>query len=340
MQKMLPFSDPQITSYAGIANTLGILESYPNTEDFIYSNFFQMIYYQNINESDVLHEMTGSMYDLEVGLRFLPLYIYCPFFYVRCINKEILLQESDVLKYIIQLIDLNYYFIGWADHYYIPNSKKYNNKHYDDVILIYGYNMSSRKLFAAGFIDSFYRKIEINFCDFEKAIASEVEMNKYAKNISLIKFDIDYKYKFDVKKFKKKVIDYLSSRDSDKRFDLIDDKKYWFGISYYDKILEQFLSKMQDMRLVHNLVDQKILMKNRLIFLKEEGYIKEYGLRNLFELNDTMLKKLIMLRNKTIKNNIRYQNEWKAELVEEWTRSLKTIKFLDIDFNMQLLNLL
>ena len=82
-----------------------------------------MIYYQNINESDVLHEMTGSMYDLEVGLRFLPLYIYCPFFYVRCINKEILLQESDVIKYIIQLIDLRQHRINAKNRIiqWVPN---------------------------------------------------------------------------------------------------------------------------------------------------------------------------------------------------------------------------
>ena len=340
MQKMLPFTDPQITSYAGIANTLGILESYPNTEDFIYSNFFQMVYYQNINKSNILHEMTGSLYDLEVGLRFLPLYIYCPFFYVRCINKEILFQESNVLKYVIQLLDLNYYFVGWMNHYYIPESKKYNNENFDDVILIYGYNMSSHKFFAAGFIDGFYRKIEINFCDFKKGIASEVETNKYAKNITLIKYDIDYTYKFDFEIFKKKVIDYLSSQDSNKRFNLIDDKKYWFGISYYDKTLEQFLSKAKDMRLIHNLVDQKIMMKNRLIFLNEKGYIKGYDLKRLLEYNEAILNKLILLRNKTIKNNIRYQDEWKSELIEEWATSLNTIKFLDIDFNMQLLKVL
>ncbi len=122
--------------------------------------------------------------------------------------------------------------------------------------------------------------------------------------------------------------------------DLIDDKKYWFGISYYDKTLEQFLSKAKDMRLIHNLVDQKIMMKNRLIFLNEKGYIKRYDLKRLLEYNEAILNKLILLRNKTIKNNIRYQDEWKSELIEEWATSLNIIKFLDIDFNMQLLKVL
>ena len=82
------------------------------------------------------------------------------------------------------------------------------------------------------------------------------------------------------------------------------------------------------------------MMKNRLIFLNEKGYIKGYDLKRLLEYNEAILNKLILLRNKTIKNNIRYQDEWKSELIEEWATSLNTIKFLDIDFNMQLLKVL
>ena len=71
--KKLRITNPQITSYGGIANMLSILESYSETYSWIYSNFVQMIYYQN-KDGDYLHNMTGSLYELETGLKYLPLY--------------------------------------------------------------------------------------------------------------------------------------------------------------------------------------------------------------------------------------------------------------------------
>ena len=150
--KKLQITNPQITSYGGIANMLAILESYSETYSWIYSNFLQMIYYQN-KENDYLHDMTGSLYELESGLKYLPLYTYCPYFYVRSLNKDILFLNENVIDYIINLLDKEYYFIGWINFYFIKASKDYNQNNFEDGVLIYGYNLASQILYCSGFVD-------------------------------------------------------------------------------------------------------------------------------------------------------------------------------------------
>lgn len=82
MVKVLKMAKPYVSSYPGIANFLGILQSYPQTEDWIFQNFIQVVYYENTNDQ-YLHEMTGSLLDLESGLWLIGQYSYCPFFSSR-----------------------------------------------------------------------------------------------------------------------------------------------------------------------------------------------------------------------------------------------------------------
>lgn len=79
MVKVLKMEKPYVSSYPGIANFLGILQSSPQTEDWIFQNFIQVVYYENTNDL-YLHEMTGSLLDLESGLWLKGQYSYCPFF--------------------------------------------------------------------------------------------------------------------------------------------------------------------------------------------------------------------------------------------------------------------
>lgn len=179
--------------------------------------------------------------------------------------------------------------------------------------------------------------------DFEvlaEAIRRENESNLYTKNIALIKFDSAYRYIFNINVLRSRVEDYLFSQDSEKRFALIDDKRYWFGLSYYDKIADQFRKHSRDMRLIHNLVDQKTIMNNRLKYLANKEIIDNKQLHFLTKDNTTMLKKLVLLRNITIKNNIKYKGNWPLEMVDSFLKQLKEVKFFDARFCKELLEII
>lgn len=337
--KKLRITNPQITSYGGIANMLSILESYSETYSWIYSNFVQMIYYQN-KDGDYLHNMTGSLYELETGLKYLPLYTYCPYFYVRSLSKDILFINENIIHYIINLLDNEYYFIGWINFFFIKASRNYNQINLEDGVLVYGYNLTHQILYCSGFVDGHYKQFETSFNEFKDAIYNEYEDNLYTKNISLIKYDKTYKHTFSKHELYSYVYDYLYSQDHNKKFSFITDKNYWYGISYYDKVNEQFCNHNKDMRLIHNLVDHKIMMKNRLKFLysKQEISCENYG--HLMNLNSTMYENLLILRNKTIKNNIRYNNEWPKNEIEAFSIRLNQVKDNDVAFCQSFLNIL
>ena len=287
-----------------------------------------------------MHEITGSLYELETGIKYAPLYMYCPFFYVRSINKELLLLQDNILDYIKLVINKDYYFITWVNHFDNPLSSKYHTEEFEDGIIIYGYNDDEQVFNCAGFIDGKYTLFTFNYNDINLSIIHDSEENLYSKNITLIKFDSSFSYALCREDLIWSIEDYLLSQDRSKRFFLIIDKKYWYGLDYYDKVKEQYVSSFKDMRLLHNLVDQKEMMSNRLEYLYRNNILDLENYAMLNTENELMKNKLILLRNKTIKNNMKDVKVWPEKDINKFLIDMDDIKEKDRKFCEKFLKLL
>ena len=114
--------------------------------------------------------------------------------------------------------------------------------------------------------------------------------------------------------------------------------KYYFGISYYDKISEMVLDNSPKlMRPLDLIYEHKLMMSNRIEFLHQNGYLAGEDYLMLSEECKRLIDKALVLRNLWIKYRMTMGNL-------DSTKSLKRVydyvlesKNLDIEFTKHLI---
>lgn len=216
MKKILPIKKPYISSYPGVANYLGILQSYPQTEEWIFQNFIQVVYYENINRQ-YLHEMTGSLLDLESGLWLIGQHSYCPFFIQYLLDRKLLhLFCNDIVCSFKEVINNNYYINLYLNHKMIKNSMFFQNEDHDNPVMIYGYDDYTEEFLVAGYFKNnrhdFHRITYQDFMAAEMNIKSSNDYsNYYIQRIQFLKIRTDVNVKFDKSEMLLFFKDYLES---------------------------------------------------------------------------------------------------------------------------------
>lgn len=337
MCKSLPFQIPAITSYQGIANLLGILKCYPGTEGWIYNNYIQLIYYENLSD-DSLHDMSGSFFDLETGIRLVGHYAYCPFLNLSQIDRSFL-EKRSIVNFTKKMIDQKRYTILWLNQFVLPQSEYYQKSDIDNPVMVYGYDDREKNFMVSGFFtDGKYGLEKIKYDDYEIAFSKCCDPNDYTKIILLVQFQ-QAKVNFDLSEFLEFLKDYLDEKDHTSRFYYIKDKLYFYGLKYYDKVIEQYYQGKYDMRLLHILYDHKIMMNYRLKYLLDSSYLSKNEYENLKELNDKLINKCKLYRNLLIKNRIVYHyKEWDKEKQMILLDNIKKLKDQDKAFMLLLYN--
>ena len=322
MVKVLKMAKPYVSSYPGIANFLGILQSYPQTEDWIFQNFIQVVYYENTNDQ-YLHEMTGSLLDLESGLWLIGQYSYCPFFSQYILNREILHQCSkDVVTFFKKMLDNDYYVNLYINHRMLSNTPFYGKEDHDNPVMIYGYDDETQEFLTAGYfyhnLHGFHKILYQDFVQAEKNVRNANDYsNDYIQRIQLLQFRSCIKYAFHKEELLQSLSDYLESRDHTNKLYFISDKKYYYGLSFYEKMAEQFM-KYSIERLVQTLFDQKKMMLVRLLFLQKRGYITKKQTENFEIKTKDIIQNLEIIRNVILKNRMKYgEFRWPQHLKDE-----------------------
>lgn len=132
----LPVSYPIVSTYPKHAIPFSILSQNQDFLPWFYSNYIQIKCSKTF-----MKNYPSDAFD------FFTIY---PEFYEnpslqseRLSNTTILNLQSDIIKFIIDCIDMGYYLYTHVNEYYLPNThafKKFNNPH---AILIYGYNKTN-----------------------------------------------------------------------------------------------------------------------------------------------------------------------------------------------------
>lgn len=325
-KRVLPMAYPEITSWNWVAGLLSILSNYDDTKGWIYSNYIMLVCRkENRTSSDKLF------------LDFLPFHplVVCPFIKLENYNRKTILQYYETYnEFLINSINNNKYIYCTADQGFM--FKK--NKKFIHEMFIFGYSTENNNAYVADF--TFRGKYSYEAIDIDlltESIKLVTEEDDFINGVRLVQFNESTKYEFNLERVKKLFKLYL---EPDYMISDINSKVV-YGIDIYEmgdrQIDETYINRTPwDVRFYHNLYDHKIIMINRLKYMKKYGYanVPIEVIEEFVNLSQIVLR----MRNLCIKLNI--QNNWSKDKMIYLKEKLKMIKEKEIALLKELLRVM
>ena len=326
MKKTLPIRLPSVTAHPYHSCILAILSAYEYTYPWICGNYIQMkgkTYFdmeKNIQKMD----LQFLMFDYEYS-------DVIPFF--RKNTQKILKNNLDaylaisninIIDFIIDQIEQNYYLIIHLDEYYCSFAELYQKKHVFHQVVVYGYDTIQKTFKIGGNFKHFcFKLIEIESDKFAEAYIN-TNKNYFIMFLKIENVNfLSYEFIFRLLK------DYLMGLYSPTFFET----SYLYGITIY-QIFQEYLAEVikkeqlyLDIRRFHLLWDHSRIMSNLSQYLFTIGKI-DMKLVNDFK---SLEQKILVIRNLVLKfntshdikdllfvNNELYQvKERETQLIEE-----------------------
>lgn len=292
MEKLLPVTQPPITTYPGIAQPLSILFS--DREQIMpwfiprYMQIAALTQKEKLNEGISMGNFIDATHEMTYGLK-----------EYRLPRKLINSKWGSFLDFLHDCIDCNYYIHISLNMYYFPCSPSYHSKSYMHFPMIYGYSDKLEQFYVADFYKNLIYSFEtVSYGEmslaYENAVFDEVKkgiMFDYLYYVLLWEKTIDFersvfpglkKQDFtknaDISEFSDIITDYIESKDS--THCLINNPKlsgidFFYGLEYYDAIAYNIENKYYDARALHVLCDQKSGLSLKLDYLFQHGNITE-----------------------------------------------------------------
>lgn len=277
--KILPVSEPMITTYTQHAHLLSILTYYSMAHPWIYSNYIQLY----INE-DYIHNWGDFYFPFPYELRAPET---CKWIDFQKMNRSIVADKWEtIIDFIIECIDSNNYIHTMINYFYIPVSDRYNQSNLNHDILIYGYDGDTKELYVSDFFQNGkYSNQKISFHDFSQAFSNyylATNSDYLQKMIYLYRFNETCDYKFSIKNITNSFKVYLNS-DVPEYWDIYNNENkanIVFGRNVYTT-LKNYAARIKleeedhfDLRPFYMMYDHKKIMCLRLKYLMETGYFK------------------------------------------------------------------
>ena len=295
MDKYLELGVPVSNCYQFMAFPLAILSLHSQSEDWIYSNFIQICFDLNLSPIPYYY----YIYD----------YTISPWLDVQRLQKDILQANSiNLLSFIENSLNINYYVYCFVDEYYIPNRISYMKYHYFHDILINGYDSQLKQFNIFGYDEKYIlASTMVSYDAFQSAITYENSNDPYLSQIILYKFKSNGNYSFSMESFIEQLNEYLNGINSSKRFGILRDP--WdrvYGIDSYHcltKYLEKRLidKNFIDIRIFHFLYEHKKLMQQRIDYLLRNGLIND---KRFLDDWSVLVTQAEMIRNKILRSRI------------------------------------
>jgi hypothetical protein len=222
-------------------------------------------------------------------------------------------QVTDIVGYITEKIDMDYYVTIALDEYYIPGMRTYSQSHEISNVLIYGYDNYKKHFMVIGFDKNMtFTKMIFDYDDF--VLAYENVKIYYKSNapwcetgvIEMIKlWDFKTQYPFSLSRFLSKLYNYICSIGDDsvafahlqRRYD----SRVKYGLDVYDDLINHLEDKNEsDYKLIHLLYESKKAIYNRLQYIIKNIYSNEQ-LESHVNFYSGVVKKFELLRMKYLK---------------------------------------
>lgn len=280
---LLPISQPTITHSPPIANLFTILGTNPKTESWIMNNFIN-IYIQESGVFDNFYDRNTFFYG-------------CPWIQVVQMRREIVQKiTNSLIDYVKILVDMGFYVycVGNTEHIKIYNHKDY----YAHNLMVYGYDDINKEFYIADFfVNGKYSNGKCSYGELEKALQT-ADVNRDFVNLMYGMKLKEIDYKFELNLLPEMLEDHLNSVNLFYKYKTRQDEefysnkggneyyyfsyeemknKYFFGISYYDRLIYMAKNKSSRLRRPLDLLyEHKLLMKRRLYFLYTNNYILSF----------------------------------------------------------------
>ena len=319
--KTLPIGYPDITAYPHHAHLYSIMNGIDKYEKYklpwLSNNYVQLEY-----ESDNL--------DFSIGFDILPLLENCPWLIKDSISHEMISEKwDDIIDFLIDAINVNYYIYIEVDEFYIKEYDNYKKKHLSHTILIYGYDEEVKEFYVADFYkDRKYYFAKVTFEEIKKGYEN-ISTTFLLGIILLRKKDSSYfTYEYSRTGLIKNLEDFLYSKNTKERNMIINYKRVMphvnesvFGLSVFDSICYSF-SKTGYVPLTNLYVIKEHIKVLEIIVLQ----LSKLGLVEDWENIYFVLQDIYRKSELSIYLNIKYRISNKNQLITRIIELIQEIK--------------
>lgn len=209
---------------------------------------------------------------------------------------------DNINTYIKNCIRHGYYLNICLDEYYVPERNAYRKYHYNHYNLFYGYNDKNQTYSILGYNQK--GKLSISVIPYELMIE-----NIYGQFIVKYRLKVNpCAYEFQISYIIQMIDEYLNGLNSSLKFaGLLSNRQGTFGIKIFEKLLYTEKGRdllVHDVRISFVLFEHCKLMRDRLQYIEENGYIPLDERDRINELCNKMLRNSEILMNVVLKNQI------------------------------------
>ncbi|BCJ94250.1 hypothetical protein acsn021_18190 [Anaerocolumna cellulosilytica] len=276
VQKILPVSEPMITTYTHHAHLLSVLTHYRQAYPWIFSNYIHLF----INK-DYVNKWGDFYFPLPYEIRTPET---CNWIETQKVNRHLVETKWDsVINFVKECIDTENYIHTMINYAYLPVSDRYKRSNTNHDIFIYGYDTDKKELYVSDFFKGGkYSHQMISFEDFTLAFSQyhQAVNNDYLRQVVyLYKFNNGCGYQFSIQNIVNSFRMYLSGQVPEywDQYNNGNRQEIVFGTQIYETLKNYAVRLMKkeepfDARAFYMLYDHKKLMALRLKYLKEQGY--------------------------------------------------------------------
>ncbi|MBO4347267.1 MAG: hypothetical protein J5840_06485 [Lachnospiraceae bacterium] len=316
MEKRLNYTDPIITTYTHHAHLLSILGANPETKGWIFSNYIQVF----INKDLIKNEWGDFYFPMTYEIRNTEL---CKWIDVQKMSRLYIDSvEKDICKFLISMLDLEFFIHMMVNYRFIRGSKDYlkeGERSHD--LMIWGYDDEKEVFLCADFQyyeSGKYDTFECSFEDIRRSYESRAEGLRNSLLMDTVyayrlKEECDYEYSIE------NIIYWL------KAFLNGDCPEYWvgynncnkkeivWGMDYYKALTDYIRIRKEyiPVRLTYLLLDHKKLMIERLKYIEESGF----EVRDYIEAYEMLCKKNKIAISLALKYNIQSDERTKERCI-------------------------
>ena len=348
MKIILDVANSVVDCTPDIANLLSILKCQNWADEWLCTNFIQLVYRRDEKNS------FGIFLDLMRTGNDVYIYEQCPYLYVNLIDKCFVEERfSDVFEFVYYCLERGFYIQMYTNKHYLPqkNAPEFDFMH---ETFIYGIDTEERYIYISDFYDGKYKRVKCDYSSFEKAYLNSFKDNPYYQSdiyfeyphmvkyhmdkIILIKYEKHNLYENNCNIIKEKIEDYISGRDSFKRMEesyLAVGYKYYYGIDFYDQMLTDIENNKLDIRKPYVLYCHKVLLRDHLFIMNKCKFVKDIEQKLL-----PLIEELIIISEKLYKKYLKLilkKNVYHEE-IECLCKEYRELRIKDISFMTSLLD--
>jgi hypothetical protein len=324
---LLPIAPTPVTSFQYIAYSLTVLLNYPECLPWFYTNFIQLEYFKD-KKGEALSFVGGWFTDIP----------WIQFEYMK--KEEFVRRIGDLHLTLRDYLKNGWYFYSLVDEFYLPKRVKYNKVHSSQDFLLFGYHEETQEYSILGYSDrGIFEITRVGYEDLSKAFESTFELTHYYQPcVILLKKRADLIFDFNLKYIYDMLSDYVNCRNTAARLGVTQRatlENRIFGVNCYDGLINYFqmmqerpINHHKDLyrsaRSMHVLWDHKKLMRLRLEYLFQQGWIEKFDyFRDFFY---KLENQVLILRNTQVKYSIKEEPQLLVEIMNA-LRESKTLEW-------------